>query len=46
MQLKVAYVMNEVPNHPQLFPGAETYFAQPEGCLSVVACEINSIKQT
>jgi hypothetical protein len=32
--------MNKVLNHPQPFPEEETDLAQPEGCLSTVACEI------
>ena len=40
MQLKRTYVINEVPNHPNPFPEAETDLAQPEGCLSIAACEI------
>ena len=40
MQLKITYVMNKVPNHPQPLPEAETDLAQPEGCLIVVACDV------
>jgi len=40
MKLKITYVMNKVPNHPQPLPEAETDLAQPEGCLNVVACDV------